>query len=355
VLPYVERLAGRDVTVHLHSFEQKAAPAAVVDRLRVAGVRWQPHAFGPSSAAGGALRVVRGAAAIRGADLVHARGDQAAGSALLAGRRRWVWDVRSFWREERIDQGLIRPGSPTDRALQQVETRAARRSSAVVTLSARAIDVLTDRFGPAVRAKASVVTTCLDLDRFSLTPFPSQSVIRLLMLGSFNDLYDVTGMVRCFEQLRQRRATELTVLTSRPGPWTAPAEAAGAAVVRAAPDDVEAVVASHHVGLCLYRTDVGVCRAAAMPIKVGEHLAAGRPVVVSRGLGDLPELVTEYDCGVVVDDLADGWEAALDEVERLLADDGTPARCRALAEAHFDLERGVDALVVAYRRAMAAE
>jgi len=40
---------------------------------------------------------------------------------------------------------------------------------------------------------------------------------------------------------------------------------------------------------------------------------------------------------------------AADRLEDLLVDPGTPARCRSLAESHFDLVRGVDSLVEVYK------
>ncbi len=38
----------------------------------------------------------------------------------------------------------------------------------------------------------------------------------------------------------------------------------------------------------------------------------------------------------------------MDRLESLLADPGTPERCRSLAEVHFNLDRGVDSLVGVY-------
>jgi len=106
--------------------------------------------------------------------------------------------------------------------------------------------------------------------------------------------------------------------------------------------------------LSVRRAEEGVSLLAATPTKVGEFLAAGRPVVVNAGLGDLDTLLADYDCGVVVRDRTGGeLERALDEIDRLLADDEVSARCRRLAEAAFNLDTGVDRLVALYERAAA--
>src|SRR5438105_4021706 len=120
VVPYVTRLAERGIDVTLHSFEKHGPESALTDRLSASGVDWRPHRFLPGGPLAGLERVVHGTALVAGAHLVHARSDLAAASALLAGRRAWVWDMRSFWREERIDLGFLRPGSPQERVMRRV-------------------------------------------------------------------------------------------------------------------------------------------------------------------------------------------------------------------------------------------
>lgn len=354
VVPYVARLASRGVDVTLHSFE-KEEPAGTVKRaLSAAGVHWRPHAFRGAGAAGGLARVAHGAALVAHAPLVHARSDLPAASAMLARRSAWLWDVRGFWREDRMALGLLGQGSVPERVLRGVETRAAAASTAVVTLSGTARDVLVQRYGDAMAGKVRVITTCVDLDRFAAAPLPAAEPVRLLLAGSLSGLYDIDTMLRLFEMLRARRPTELTVLTPAVTPWDERFRAHSAEVGHATAEEMPDRVREHHVGLSIRRFDVGVTSYSAMPTKLGEFLATGRPVVVNSGLGDLDELVSRHDCGVVLRDASDGeLERAVAEIDRLLEDPKTPLRCRTLAEEHFDVERGVDQLLDAYRQAVA--
>jgi glycosyltransferase involved in cell wall biosynthesis len=76
-------------------------------------------------------------------------------------------------------------------------------------------------------------------------------------------------------------------------------------------------------------------------------------VVVNPGLGDMDELLAAGDCGVVVRGRSDeDIDHAAENILRLVDDDGTPARCRALAAQHFDVERGVERLLAAYHDAL---
>src|SRR3712207_6204926 len=102
VVPYVERLALRGVEVVLHTFEKGLIHPKMEAHLRACGIQWFPHRFLSVGSTGGALRVAHGASLLRGADLVHARTDLAAASTLMSRRPHWVWDVRSFWADQRI-------------------------------------------------------------------------------------------------------------------------------------------------------------------------------------------------------------------------------------------------------------
>ena len=353
VLPYVERLGRHGLTVTVHSYENGPAPQAIVARLAAAGVEWRRHPFGRAGAAGGMARVVRGARYVTGAELVHARADLAAASALLTRCGPWIWDVRAFWREERINQGLLRPGSPEERVLRTVESRAARGSAGIITLTQRAIDVLSERHGDGVAAKARVVTTCTDLDRFTPGPTPPPEPLRLLLAGTLNKLYDVPTTIRLLRRIQARRPAELTVLTLPGGPWERELRDAGATIAHVPPSEMPAQVRAHHVGLSLRALDLPVSSCAATPTKLGEYLACGRPVVVSKGLGDMDAFVAGHRCGVVVGDPSDeGLDRAAAELEMLLDDPGVSARCRALAEEQFNLDRGVEQLIAAYHAAL---
>ena len=121
VLPYVEALSWQGMTVRLHSLEKGRPSPAIGDRLEAAGVSWHPHPWGQGGPTAGLARLVRGATYLRSAELVHARSDIPAGSALLARRPTWIWDMRGFWADERIELGLLRPGSPEERFMRWIE------------------------------------------------------------------------------------------------------------------------------------------------------------------------------------------------------------------------------------------
>ena len=351
VLAYARGLARRGVAVELHTFEKVPMQGRPTTQHREGSgeLRWVPHHFGRYGALGGLGRVVRGAGYVRGAELVHARSDLAAASCLIARPSRWVWDVRSFWADQRIALGLLRPGGLEERLLRRIERASAVRASAIVTLSNEAVGVLMERHGRQVADKAVVIPTCVDLDRFSRREMPDPDRLELVTTGTLNRYYDVPLMVAFAEECSGRRPSRLTVVSPGATAWEEQLARSGAARDRAAPADVPARIALAHAGLSICRSDAGVSLKAAVPTKIAEFLATGRPVVVNPGLGDMDAIIREHQCGVVVGtDDGGGLATAVDELLALIDDPDTPARCRAAAEQHFDLTVALDTLTRIY-------
>lgn len=347
VLAYVERLAMLGVSVDLVTFEE-SIDMGLQEHLAAIGVAWRPHRFGRHGATGGLGRVIRASQAVSGAELVHARSDMAAAATMLAGIDHWVWDVRSLWIDQKVASGVVQPGSSQEKVMRFIERCSARRSSAVVTLTGSAIDELDKRYSNVVSSKARVITTCVDLDRFVTSPLPPMP-LRVLLSGTLNRYYDVNSILDLVAELRRRGPVEFVVASPSATDWEIELGGVEATRISVAPGEMADLVASCHVGLSVCRDDAGVSLKAAMPTKIGEFLACGRPVVVNPGLCDAAELLTARQCGVAYGSSLSGRTVeAVDLIEQRLADPRTPARCRELAEGHFDLQTGVEQLVSTY-------
>jgi len=345
VLAYVERLADHGMSVDLVTFED-SVDFSLRQRLTDRGVTWRPLDYGANGPVGGLGRVVRGAWAIRGRPLVHARSDLAAAAALLARPAKWIWDVRSFWADQKVDTGVFGDRSLQARIFRWVERRSAASADGVVTLTRSAIDDLDGRYGVRPRASSSVITTCVDRSRFRTAPLPGGPV-RLLLAGTINRYYDVPLMLRMVDAVRERVEVEFVVAAPGETPWESEFRDSGCVRTSVAASEMPALIASSHVGLSVCVEDAGRSLLAAMPTKIGEFLATGRPVVVNPGLVDAADLVGGRNVGVVVDDDVEG---AADRLVSLLADPGLVARAGHLAADEFDLDRGVEHLVDLYRQ-----
>lgn len=88
------------------------------------------------------------------------------------------------------------------------------------------------------------------------------------------------------------------------------------------------------------------------PIKLGEFLACGRPVIINSGIGDTEELVTENRVGVVVKNFSrEEYSKRINELLELLKEgDELTRRCRSTAEKNLSLEMGAKRYLDIYRR-----
>jgi hypothetical protein len=344
VFAYVTRMASRGVEVSLHSFEKEEPSDAMKRAVAAAGVEWHIHPFGRFGAIPGLLRVLRGALYVRGAALVHARSDMAAAAVLLARRHPWVWDCRSLYVDQKIELEELKKGSSSEAILRRIEAAAAKRCSAIVTLTEAVVPVLVDRFGPEVAGKVTVIPTCADLELFTPAGMPAPSPLRLMLAGTVNRYYDVPLMISLVEAARGRMATHFSVLTptiDRPDLRSVADE-----ITSVAARDVPTAISGVHAGLSVCRDNAGISLTASMPTKIGEFLAVGRPLVVNPGLGDAGRLLVQERCGVAVTSTT--IDDCLDELQALVTDPETPGRCRLLAQRRFNVDDAVTKLVGIY-------
>ena len=268
----------------------------------------------------------------------------------------WIWDVRSFWAEQRIAMGALRRWIAGGARVRSIEHRAGRQARGLVTLTAAAQRTLGERHGPALLTNAAVDP---DVRRAGAVPVLAATGPRPdrphaqrqpePLLRRAHD--DPLAATRC----ERRRPTELVVLAPGATTWDAELRCGGVNPRSVEYAQIPVEIAAAHAGLSVCRADAGPSLQAAVPTKIAEFLASGRPVVVNRGLGDFDELLPGSGAGVVLDRAGDdAIERAARELLMLLASPDTPASCRAFAAAHFDLDVGIVRLVEVYRRAVAS-
>jgi glycosyltransferase involved in cell wall biosynthesis len=101
-----------------------------------------------------------------------------------------------------------------------------------------------------------------------------------------------------------------------------------------------------------FSTPRGPVQALTSPVRLGEYLASGLPVVLNPPGGDGPALVQQNRAGVVVDpsNPAAVAQSAHDLINQTLLDPELNARCRRVAEENFDVNVIVDKWNRAYNR-----
>lgn len=352
IVAVLREVAARGWLINLVSFEKDLSRDGVVSGLLAeSGVRHVALPFGERGKRAGVGRLSRLARSIPRADVYHCRSDVPFLAALLLRRSPLVWDCRSLWGEQRAAAGLIARGSATYRALSLTERAASRHADGMVTLSEAAVGALRSRWGQ-VPAHRAVIPTVTDLRHFTLYPLPNLETVVACFSGSFGPNYDP----RLAESFLSALATTLAPLARVETTWTAGPERGAVdfsppSLRRLTTDygDLPKVISECHFGLVPIRLDTGISAAAMMPTKVGEFWACGRPIVVTRGVGDLDRIIRQHRVGIILDSAGpEELRARARDLLGLLRDPELAQRCRSVAEEYFDLSKGVDDLVSLY-------
>lgn len=387
VLPYLTGLAERGHRIHLVSFEKPGRRESEKEVVReicaAAGIEWHPlhyHKQPPILSAmfdlSNMRRVAERLHRQRHFEWVHCRSYLPAMVGLAMKRRhgiRFLFDMRGFWADERVDGGLWNLRNPIFRAVydyfKRREAEMLRDADHIVSLTEQAKRLLLARpdraaDGPPI----TVIPCCVDFDHFTPADEPRRATARKTLgiapvrhvaayLGSVGTWYMLGEMLDCFRVQLEREPDALFLLITRddPEPIRRAASARGipghAFMIRGASrEEVPKFIAAADYGMFFIRPSFS--KIASCPTKLGEMLALKIPVLTNGGVGDVAEIVEETCAGVLLqrfDD--DGYREALYRLEKL----GTGRdEWRARARSWFDLEAGVDRYDAVYREAAAA-
>ena len=363
VLAYLERLAaGRNI--HLVSFEtaenwsDAARRQALSRRIADAGIAWHPLRYHkkPSAAATAydiaqgislGLRLVRR----HGLSIVHARSYVPSVMALAIKRltgARFLFDMRGFWADERVDVGLWPRGGRLYRIAKGFERRFLLSADAVVSLThAGKREIETFAYLAGRVPPITVIPTCADLERFTPGVRSPDGPFTLGYVGGAGTWYLFDEALTVFRAVREERPDARLLIVNRSEHAFIRNRLRAKAIP---PDAVELLSADHReVPDLMRRMDAGIVlikpvysKTASAPTKLAEFLGCGVPCLVNSGVGDMEAIIANHRVGFVMHEFSD--KACADAVRALLALAGEPgiaARCVEAARRHFSLDEGV--------------
>lgn len=371
VLSYLEQLANQR-TIHLLSFEkpedwaQAAQREAIGQRMHAAGIHWHPLRYHrrPSALATAwdiACGTVVGLRFVRKhhVTIVHARSYVAAVMALVITRltkARFLFDMRGFWADERVDGGLWPRGGRMYRVAKWFERRFLLRADHVVSLTHAAVrEMAAFDYLQGHMPTMTVIPTCADLARFRPQGSLAPNGFVLGYVGSAGTWYLFDAAVACFRQLLVMRPDARLLIINR-GEHVYIRECLAAEGIPETAYELKAAqhgeipgeMARMHAGIFFYKPSYS--RVACSPTKLGEFLGCGIPCLSNTGVGDMAEILQGERVGVAVDAFDEVTLAdALQQLMALAAAPDTAVRCVAAAQQHFSLERGVESYAAIYR------
>jgi len=368
VLAYLKRLSP-DFRIFLLSFEKQSDWRNLLLRegtrneLACAGISWHPLRYHkrPSAIATafdilhgifvGALLTLRHRVSI-----VHARSYVPSVMALalrMMFRHKYIFDMRGFWADERVDGGLWTKGGFLYRTAKWFERRFLLSADRVISLTKAGVAEM--RQFPYLEGhmpKFEVITTCADLDLFkrsAIDPLERQGEGAFVLgyVGSVGVWYLFDEVLQCFKYLRDIIPGARLHIVNR----------GDHAYIRERmkrhhidPDAVK-LESSDHIGVvrAMGRMDAGIffikpvySKIASAPTKLGEFLGCGVPCLGNAGVGDMAAILECERVGIALRQFTEAeMRLAIDRLVSLANETGIHQRCHQVARNHFSLDGGV--------------
>lgn len=235
----------------------------------------------------------------------------------------FLFDMRGFWADERIDGELWKIENPVFKAIycyfKRKEIDFLREAAAVVSLTEAGKNEILQWKGLAIGAqKISVIPCCADVETFDPDKIPviEQQKLRQRLnlgendfvvgyLGSIGTWYLLDEMIRFFFLLKKEipHAKLLFVTHDDPSVILLKVQQYGTdssdvIMTSAERNEVPLMISLFTYGLFFIKP--AYSKMASSPTKQGELMAMGVPVICNAGVGDTDKIVSRYDSGLTV-------------------------------------------------------
>lgn len=211
--------------------------------------------------------------------------------------------------EERVDFAGLKKGSLRYNALKKIENAILKRADRILTRTEKAIDILINQNPALTRNKFHVVVNGRDESFFKRSDEQTRLTIRhklgipanalvLVYCGSLGPQYGIDQMLYILNAVwNQNRNTFLLLIANNPENLFNKYDAASlqnVVVKEVAPARVPEYLSAGDVALAIRKSSFSMQGVA--PVKIGEYLLTGLPVVASAGIGDTEAMLANNQC-----------------------------------------------------------
>jgi len=235
----------------------------------------------------------------------------------------FVFDMRGFWADERVDGGLWNLGNPIFRVIYNFFKRKEReflnKSAAIVSLThAGKNEILTWKGLNLPPEKITVIPCCVDTNVFNPANIAADGQLALKQklgiadsdlvlgyLGSIGTWYLLDEMLQFFSELKKANKNARFLFVTQEDAASIYIKAkqynidkSDLIITAANRQEVPLMVALFNYGIFFIKPSYS--KTASSPTKQGEIMAMGIPVVCNWGIGDSDRIIEKYQSGLVI-------------------------------------------------------
>jgi glycosyltransferase involved in cell wall biosynthesis len=383
VIPYLQGLSAHGYQFTILSFEKKERfrknETILRKLLDTAGIKWEPRFFSKNppvlSKLYDAWKMKKTVSALHKKekfDLVHCRSYVAAAAGLRLFKKSntpFLFDMRGFWVDERVDNGQWKLSNPFFRAAYRLYKKKEKaylsQSAHIISLTHKGKDELVNSYN-VVAGKVTVIPCCADLAHFDYTKndpvqineararlqiSPGDRV--LIYLGTLGGWYLTEEMLVFFAELKKKIPAAKFLFITHDSRESILTKAAGKNISEA--DIIVQPAGRAQVPLYLALAEWSIffikdaySKKASSPTKQGEIMAMGIPLICND-IGDTGYIVRETRTGLVANELSvKEYGTMVDKIDLLNKLD--KSHIRASAFKYYDLRDGIEKYLDVYNR-----
>jgi glycosyltransferase involved in cell wall biosynthesis len=268
---------------------------------------------------------------------------------------KFIFDMRGFWADERIDGKIWDLNKQHYRLIykyfKKKEKEFLQDADAIVSLTHSAKDILQNKWN--VKKPIYVIPCTVDTDLFK--PKNNENLqLTLGYLGSIGTWYMLDEMLDFFKVLLEKYPTAKFKFITNENPDFILSKATKKGLEKKYFDI--AAAKRQEVPTELAKIDIGIffikpvfSKQASSPVKQGEFMAMGIPVITNSGIGDTDSVIQRYNSGILINDFTlSDYRKAVREIEKLR----TASKINLLkgASEYFSLEYGVETYNTVYAK-----
>ncbi len=294
-------------------------------------------------------------------DIIHCRSYIAA----LIGKKmkrkfgvKFIFDMRGFWADERVDGGLWNLKNPVFARVYQFfkkqEKQFLQEADHTISLTHHAKDEI-KTWGLPKLAPIQVIPCCVDLDLFDPQKYAAKAekTYTLSYLGSVGTWYMLPEMLAFFRKVLDEKpnAKMCFITTDKPEIIQVEAQKQGVPISQidigpAERAEVPKMLLASEVSIFFIKPLFS--KKASSATKMGEILAMGIPVITNDGVGDHPYLFERYDLGLLLPDFSeDTLRKSVKKLKTLTQI--SPEVLQKAAESYFSLSQGIEQYAKVYQ------
>jgi len=383
VIPYLQEFSQHGFQVTVLSFEKKARFQKNEEIIRAilekSGIEWKPLAFSskiPFFSKWYDLRQLRNTAVSLYKkykyDLVHCRSYVAADAGLLLKLKYnvpFLFDMRGFWVDERVDNGQWKLSNPLYSFLYKTykkkEKAFLKKCSHIISLTNKGKEELINSYG-VDEGKITVIPCCVDLEHFNYKKIDAGKINSLKQqwgidreckilsyLGSLGGWYLTEEMMDFFSQLKVKYPDAKFIFITHDDRKKIHQLAIDKTLQ---PEDIIVHPASRsEVPLFLSLSNWSIffikdaySKKASSPTKQGEIMAMGIPLICND-IGDTGKIIEVSETGLVVEKFTEGeYKRVVNRLSELSNID--KELIREAAFQHYDLLKGSSDYITVYKK-----